>query len=286
MKLLYIGIMGGDNGFTKAMSKEFDFIQLPVERAEEALAIDADIVFFQIQRNGFRNIGIIKNIKGFKINWTGDVRDTIPKWMKHFARYIDLTTFSNMRDVINMRKEGFKSEWLDIGYDPEIYNPAGDVADAPDIIYQANNWNHFPMSPLRKQVITALSEMDFKVYGEGYPESFMYDQGAQAALYRGCKIAINLSNYQVRRYSSDRILRLMGSGAFCLSHRWEEMLYEDGKHLVCWDSISDLKDKINYYLYNPKERIKIARAGQKLVRDRDTFDNMARNIHFLYLKNK
>ena len=42
------------------------------------------------------------------INWTGDMRQVTPHWM--YKTGATVTAFSNMRDVDNMRNNGFKSE--------------------------------------------------------------------------------------------------------------------------------------------------------------------------------
>lgn len=39
--------------------------------------------------------------------------------------------------------------------------------------------------------------------------------------------------------------------------------FQDGKEVVTWETLDDLREKINYYLYHAKERIEIATAGQK-----------------------
>ena len=44
--------------------------------------------------------------------------------------------------------------------------------------------------------------------------------------------------------------------------------FKNGEHLVIYNSLKDLKNKIKYYLKNEKEREGIAQNGMKLVREK------------------
>lgn len=241
-----------------------------------------DIVFMQIQAEGIINIDTVNHFKEAKvINWTGDVRHTVPNWMLELAPYC-ITSFSNMKDVNTMRANGFKSEYLEIGYDPEIYNPVGEKIACPEIIFMANNYgDQFPLGKYRAEIVRILSRsFDFGVYGNGWSTAkgnINHSQKEEAKYYRSCKIAINCSHFNYPRYSSDRLLRIMGTGAFCLSHKFPDMDYVDGVHLATFD-LNSLTDKINYYIRNEKERIQIANQGQQLVLNRNTFTHQVQNI--------
>jgi len=52
-----------------------------------------DIVFFQIQRENQFKPSEISQIKGFKINWTGDVREPVPKIFHDLKPVMDVMTF-------------------------------------------------------------------------------------------------------------------------------------------------------------------------------------------------
>jgi spore maturation protein CgeB len=57
-----------------------------------------------------------------------------------------------------------------------------------------------------------------------------------------------------------------------------EELFIDGKHLVTYQSLSDLMEKIEYYLKADEEREKIATRGQKEVRKKHTYCHRAESI--------
>jgi spore maturation protein CgeB len=89
----------------------------------------------------------------------------------------------------------------------------------------------------------------------------------EAAIYRGSKMAISLSHYDLERYFSDRMLRIMGCSTLCLA-KWYpgiEKDFTDGVHLVVWRDIQELITKIHYYMDHPKERFIIARGGHLRV---------------------
>lgn len=308
IKILHIGCCATGyplNGFQKALMKlgQYDEVytghpDLINSVIQKSNSFKPDLVFIQVQRENIITYQLVEHLKSngaFVMNWTGDVRTPTPQWYLDFGRHIDLTMFSNMVDVGMLKSKGIASEYLDIGYDPEIYTPTGEkLYNIPEIVYPANNYNQFPLSEYRQEMIKILRVTfgnKFGIYGNGWNlsnGSFMGNQTGEASLYRSCKIAINLSNFQYQRYSSDRMLRIMGSGAFCLSHRYPdiEIDYEHGKDLIIWEDFNDLIDKISYFLKNEKQRYEIARQGHETVLKSHTFDCMAKNIKKLYLKYK
>jgi len=85
------------------------------------------------------------------------------------------------------------------------------------------------------------------------------------------KICIN-SNARFT-FVTPRVTEVLSCGTFLLTDRTEELVefgYIDGHHLVMFDNLIDLKNKITYFLKNENEREKIAADGQKFVRDNYT----------------
>lgn len=250
-----------------------------------------EIVFLQIQHEGIFNHDLAKYMvdKGAKvINFTGDKRHNVPSWMIDLAPYISLTTFSNMDDVHAMRKMGYKSEYLEIGYDEEIYCPQGEVYPIQDIVFFANNYGvgHFPMSEYRINLVQFLRNNygdRFGVYGSGWRDgngNVNHSQHVEAKYLRGAKIVINCSHFNAERYNSDRLLRTLGTGAFCLSakHTGMDADYTDGVHLKYFNTLDELKYHIDYYLANEDDRKQIAENGKNLVLNRNTFVHQVKEI--------
>lgn len=280
------------NAFDKEVNKK------AVQVSDE---IRPDIVFMQIQTPGIihkQTLQHLKNNGAIVFNWTGDVRDSVPDWMISVSQEVTSTLFSNMRDVNQMRLQGYRSDFLEIGYDPEIFKPEGHIIPSRDIVYFGNNMDasRFPMSKFRIEMCNFLREKfgnRFGVYGSG-PNSdgnFNYSQVDESAGYRSAKIAINCSHYEIQNYTSDRMHRILGTGVpICLA-KWFpgiEDTYIDGVHLRIWRTLEELESLCNYYLNpeNESERIKIASQGHFLALKELTYESMINNILKLYYEYK
>tara|TARA_R110000851_G_scaffold15298_8_gene50751 strand:- start:3570 stop:4496 length:927 start_codon:yes stop_codon:yes gene_type:complete len=299
MKALYLGIMTNSTGFTSAFKANVsEYEQLssndPDFNSKACALADRfkpDLIFIQIQQPNIitqKCAKFLKSTGAFVINWTGDVRHPIPKWYYEIAQHIDLTCFSNMHDVKEFRKEGYSSEFLEIGYDETIYNSEGITYPSREIVFMANNYgyNHFPESNYRIKMIEFLQKnypVRFGLYGQGWSKcngNYNSSQLEEAAMIRTSKIGINLSHFNYERYSSDRMLRIMGTGAMCLTKLYNgiELDFQAKNHLDTWETFDELKIKIDFYLSNDTERNRIAKKGKDLMLKSFTFKSMIKNI--------
>jgi len=300
MRIFHLGLCVGPPPFD-SMAKAFianstDYIELSTGQADvnlKAIQIakefKPDIIFMQIQSPNIIHIETVKEMKktgAWIVNWNGDIRISTPQWMIDMSAYVDKTLFTNLRDAGNVVNGGY----LEIGYDPEIYTPIGDKLQMPEIAFFGNNYGArmFPLSRQRLEM-NALLQRHFRnrygVYGNNWGNgngNFNHSQAEESKAYRGVKIAINLSHFDERKYTSDRIYRIMGSGCFCLAKRYEDMPFVDGVHLRTWDSFRELLHLIDYYLSHDEERMQIAKQGHKYVRENFTFDNMVKNLIKIY----
>jgi len=242
---------------------------------QEVTANRYDAVFMQIQGDGILSNtaadAISKNSLGF--NWTGDVRSDID-WYARLGKYF-VTLFTNMTDVEKMRNLGYKSDYLQVGYDHKYYFQKSQQC-YNNIVFCANHYNEvYPLSRFRKEIVIALKIEfgdKFNLYGGNWENCDLRSEckannEQEAEIYRTCAIAINCSHFDYSRYSSDRLFREMASGAFVLSHRYKdiEMDFKEGLHLAAFDSIPELISKCHYYLNNHEERNVIANNGLRLV---------------------
>lgn len=96
-------------------------------------------------------------------------------------------------------------------------------------------------------------------------------------LYANNKIVVGDSVYSPY-YWSNRIVETLGRGGF-LIHRDVEGLKEEYPYLVTYDGTNeDLKSKIDYYLNNEKERLKIIKKNFEWVRDNYTMDKQCKRL--------
>ncbi len=257
-----------------------------------------DIVFIQVQKDDIiteNTVIELKKLGCFVVNYTGDVRSPIPQWYYDLGKHVDLTLFSNMNDVIEMRSQGYRAEYLEIGVNSEIYNPVGPVTKVKPIVFFGNNYGQktFPLSDFRIQMVKFLKDKfpnDFGVYGNGWLDcdgNFNNSQEAEAAAYRGANIAISCSHFDYERYSSDRLLRILSTGTpICLAKAYPKMDqdWDNGIHLRTWNTLGDLEVLIQNYLQPSMEmeRRIIVEKGMLHCMKNFTFDNMIKNLISLY----
>lgn len=305
---LYVGLSTIPNTHSREMREAFiakgwECIDIAVQQSnlnEEIIRVanqyKPDLTFIQIQDRGILREAIqaLKANGSYIINWCGDIRHTLPQCYLEYAQFgVDLTCFSNMRDIENMRMFGFNVDWLQIGYSTEIYNTNGPVNHQADIVFFGNSFSHFPLSGYRKDMVNELKKTygnNFKAYGSGMPDgSFMGNQPGEAAVYRGAKIGINLSHFDSDRYSSDRLFRMLGCSICVLSHNYQgiEKDFDIGNELIVWNDFNQLKERINSLLsHEDGYRQLVAKQGHFKALQNFTFEAMGNEIINLYNKYK
>lgn len=305
-KLMMIGLSANQNpanGLQKAFAKHFEYRDINTNHPNLNYAslkiaeiFKPDIIFMQLQNDSIISTEIAQALKhtgAFIINYTGDVRQEIPSWYLEMAKHINLTVFTNYTDVYKMREDGFKSDFCELGIDPEIFCLEGsNISTVKPVVFFGNNYgsNKFPLSQERIAMVEYLKYKmpnEFAVYGTGWGNAdgnINHSQTLEAEHYRGAKIAINISHFDYDRYSSDRLTRILGTGTFCLCKRFEncETRFGNDCHLVYWDTFEELERLISHYLMDDKNRNRIRLQGMELVHSNYTFENLAKNVQLLY----
>lgn len=316
LRILHVGLP--NYSLSKALSKigEYEFIDwtdwmalpnntknLRIHTINRAHSFNPDITFLQLQHPEPYDAETLKQIPGFKVHWTWDFRPNI-KWMVDLADLdsygeegVNITCFTNEVQPEQMRDLGFTSEFLQSGFDNEtfvplkMYNGKTPATDkCPEIVFMGNNYDfetyRFPLSQFRVDMVDHLRNKykeRFAVFGHGWgfrTEALVHREGREATMYRSCKIAIAVSHYELERYTSDRLLRLLGSGAFCLC-KWYpgiEKDFLDGVHLRTWKTLEELDDLIKYYLVHEDLRCEIAARGSEHVHANYTWDVMVEKL--------
>lgn len=299
LKIYHIGLCatpGTNNGMQKAFKNHSYYREIYTGEKDlnnkiirDVKEFNPDVVFMQVQTPNTVHLSTIESIRHYCkyiVNFTGDVRSPLPTWYIETGKLIDLTLFVSNTDVIKARNMGINANWIQIGFDPEIFNHEVKPKHIADIIFTANNYNMFPLSQERRDIAYALKEEfkdKFQLFGNGWPILTINSNPSmdeQAANLRGCKIAISHSNFNHSKYISDRVLRIMGAGAFCLSHRFDDYqeLYQEGKEITTYASTIDMISKCKYYLENETERNAIAKNGYELTHNLYTWDSFVKNI--------
>jgi glycosyltransferase involved in cell wall biosynthesis len=299
-KLLYIGCNAASESLPKYFREQCDYKEFIPDGnlANNLGALDyvPDTVFLQIQSDTIdgkntcdyigNHIKALKDKGAFVINWTGDKRNGVPRWMIDFAQNVSVTGFSNEEDVQECHTRGIKAVFLQQGIDTNIFRPDGAATDTPDIVFLANNYgNQFPLSRYRKEAVNALRVKfgnRFRVYGNGWggdSGNVNSSQYEEAKVYRGAKIAISISHFNSDRYFSDRLGRALCTGVFVLSHNYVGMDKDfiQGEHIDSFGSINEMVNKCEEYLIN-ETRQTIARAGQELASKEFSYQEMVKQI--------
>lgn len=255
----------------------------------------SDLIILQLQSPGMISKETCAKLarNSFVININGDAREITPPFMLDLGEVIQMTCFSNERDVKNCRDYGINAEFLAYGIDPLRYNKHNVImSDIPEIVFFANHYSdhQFPLSHFRRNIVESMySEFGdrFGVWGTGWTNArgnLNGDQLRESIIYNNSKIALSISHFNYPRYCSDRLHRAQGSGIFTISHEFTDIHkdYRVGENIETFLDISDLIKKCYYYLENSQKRQKIADAGYELAHKNYTFDNVINNIIKIY----
>lgn len=302
--LLHIGCNSGSESMPKYFREQCDYKELLLD-AHLADNLNKllqsgyipDTIFIQIQSDtvaGHNTCAFIgdqirrfKELGSYVINWTGDLRIETPRWMNQFSHNVNITMFSNLKDVEYFKAAGINTGFLQQGIDTNIFKPEGEAANVPDIVFLANNYgNQFPLSRYRRDAVNRLREKygnRFKVFGNGWGAdsgNVNSSQYEEAKVYRGCKIAISISHFDVDRYFSDRLGRALCSGAMVLSHNYQglDKDFEAIGHLDTFESHDHMIAQIDYYLSDEQEREEIAKTGQEHASKEFSYQSIVKQI--------
>ncbi|MEI6421302.1 MAG: glycosyltransferase [Lentisphaerota bacterium] len=134
------------------------------------------------------------------------------------------------------------------GFDPFFHKPMADVMWDVDVSF---------IGQIRAERENYYKNVKFTVISDAYNEKH-----SMAV----CRSKINL-NFSEGCGSSNRIYKLMASGGFVLTQKFDglEDDFKVGEELVAFNNIEDLREKIDYYLHNDNLRQHIAFNGLKAV---------------------
>ncbi len=284
-----IGLMDALRGLGKDF-RVYDWYPRWASRTTGRIAVELEILikefsptftFLQIQTSGILSGNLLDKIPGYRFVWCGDLRQEVPQHAIDMGPHVDCLAFSNMRDVRACRAMGFNSHYLNIGVSLDVFRPDGSKREeTPEIVAMLNNYpNRFPRSAFRARLVVLLEQRygkRFEVFGSGWgTKNKWLDEETESAAYRTCKIAINANHFCTEKFTSDRLLRGMSSGAFMLSDRYPgiEEDYTEGEHLRTWETPEDLFSLIDHYLDDEPARVKIAAQGCQHVRTNHSWIN-------------
>jgi glycosyltransferase involved in cell wall biosynthesis len=239
-----------------------------------------DIIFMQIQTPDVITPEIAKQLNGFKVNWTGDVRENID-WYIDVAPYVNVTLFTNMDDVYTLRKKKLKADFLQVSVDEKIYKPDGKYVEFAPIVFFGNNYGkQFPLSEYRYNIVTQLKRdygNQFAIFGSGWngleAGNLNGKQEQEAMILRGAKIALSISHFDRERYFSDRLLRAMFCGCVVISHKYKSIGkdFDNTENIYWYNDYADLTMSIDQLLRNKKLCNRLALNGYNNAKSNFTY---------------
>lgn len=312
MRLFYIGIYNnfepqmGMRRALRSISKAYDELDWATFKKSHGASFGKalvnrvnnftpDVVFMQIQTPNIITPEIAKEINGVKVNWTGDVRENID-WYIDVAPFVNVTLFTNMDDVYTLREQKLNADFLQVSVNEEIYKPNGKYVSFAPIVFFGNNYGRqFHLSEYRYKIVTQLKRdygNEFAIFGSGWhgleAGNLNGQQGKEAMVLRGAKIALSISHFDRERYFSDRLLRAMFCGCAVISHKYKgiETDFDNTENIYWYDNYEDLTESIDNLFRNPKLLQRLSIKGTEHAINNFSYKNFTTELLNLINKYK
>lgn len=93
-------------------------------------------------------------------------------------------------------------------------------------------------------------------------------------IFKNSKINLNITAKSIRNGLSLRVFDVLGCGGFLITNYQNDLpdLFEPGVELEVYSSLSELHDKVAYYLSHEEERLAIAKRGYEKVKKLHSYD--------------
>ena len=258
---------------------------------QRATAFKPDLLHLQIQHTDVIDATSIAQVKKLFprciiTNWTGDVRNYVPKTFKRVASVANYNLISSTGQIDRFKRElGKDVRYWQIGVDPKLYHPSVTPRSAFewDVIFIANNNTKegYPGREERENACRLLRKRfgnRFCLYGNGWPRAFnsrgSIDQKVVAQAYHKSYCLLSISHYNdLNHYFSDRLLMCMASGRPTISLRYPkwQSYFTDMGDLVIANSVEEIPNKVQWLLDNPQRASMIGDLGAEKIRAEHTY---------------
>lgn len=161
--------------------------------------------------------------------------------------------------------KGQKFEVSFIGTYDQSRDPVFDILDWEPLHIWGNNWTRSRHYSEHANHITPHA-----IYGFEYADVTSHSQ-----------ISLGLLREEAEDQHTQRTFEIPACGSFQIAPRNEEILqyFKEDKEIVCFDSLSELKDKVDYYSKHSSERKKIAKAGfDRVKKDGHTYEDRVKTM--------
>lgn len=208
--------------------------------------------------------------------WIDDPLDH-QRSLKNAAAY-NLYLTNDRGSVPTYHAEGVtQARYMPSAADPELFHPLNGVEKTTGISFIGTR------SELRESILFALQDLSPVIYGPGWqkrskiakqllrPETF--GDGINR-VFNESRINLNIHNwFGVGTAMNLRLFEVPAARGFLLTDWVAEIdeQFEEDRHVVCWRSVEELRDKACYYLERESECNRIALAGYQHVLSKHTY---------------
>jgi len=250
-----------------------------------------DLCFAQFQTHGVisrKFPQVLTDLGCFSIQWSGDVRHPLPDHYVELAPYFDVTSFSDGTDVELIRAKGYRSEFLQIGYEPNVYNTEG-AGDRSGVVFLGNNYGEykFAESASRRAMVQAMAEAfpdQFTVYGTAWegvvpPKNCggYAPEGTDADILRRSLVAVGYDHFHRPGFASDRLLRATACGCAVVNQHYEGIEAEH-PYVGAAHSIEDMVRMVGYALRNPEQSRVVGEQAAQWTKDHHQWTERVKQI--------
>jgi len=258
---------------------------------DEARAFCPDLAFCQFQAPGIISNATpdaLRSLGCFSVQWSGDVRSPLPQHYIDTAPHFDVTSFSNMTDVKTLRSMGHRSEFLQIGYDPLLYNTEG-TGERAGVVFVGNNYGgyKFAESAGRREMVQRMAQefpQQFKAYGMSWegiiPQRNIggyLREPADADVHRAALVSLGFDHFHRPWFASDRLLRATACGAFVINQHYEGIETEH-PYVIGTHSIDQMVNAVRYALDNPKQSVEVGKMNAENTLKQHLWNSRVRTI--------
>ncbi len=231
-----------------------------------------DVVY--LQDLSVLNPSTLIEIKKYCKLLVGQIASPLPPF--HQLTPFDLIISSFPHFVSKFQKVGINSAYLPLAFDPRILKEIDtkNKLRKYDISF-VGSFTYYHRSGT-KTLETIAKHFPIHIWGQGLnifsKESLTKNYHGQAwgvdmySIFAQTKIVINRHIDVAKNYANNmRMYEATGMGALLVTDEKKNLhsLFRPGKEVITYKGTADLIDKLKYYLYHEKERIKIAEAGHK-----------------------
>lgn len=195
-----------------------------------------------------------------------------------------------------------KTMYLPMAADPQVHRPVNLTPE--EIAEFGSDVSHIGAGYYNRQaVFSGLSDLDFKLWGNGWEDTtsirkVLQREGERISVeesvkvFSASKININLHSSQFHRgvnpdgdFINPRTFEIAACGGFQLTDQRSLLpeLFETGREITTFRHESELRDLIEHYLQHPEERRAIAANARRRALMEHTYEmRMAEALNYIY----